>query len=240
MVSFRRFGHGGHTGAQDFRQIGAAEKCHGDDRRGETRNPDADARQCEINEKQLDEQRRIACQFDVQPYQALENGYFEHRDGGVDQGDAERGCDGDQPDLQGDTDRDEKRRQCRKRKIDIKTHVDARIGERPKRRLDGNTETPERSVTLFEGASCNGSGAIAGFVPCVDVTIYHANIADRTDVTVCFTAFLLSECCYSNSELSSPYALPLSANRERPESRSSFVFPVRTESSNPLWCPVRR
>ncbi|MNM64214.1 hypothetical protein D3C81_756020 [compost metagenome] len=73
------------AGAQHFGQVGATEKGHGDDRGSEAGDFQAQARQGEVDEEQLDQQRRVARQFHVQLHQTLQVGRAVDQDCCVDQ-----------------------------------------------------------------------------------------------------------------------------------------------------------
>ncbi|MCY1430447.1 hypothetical protein D9M71_463960 [compost metagenome] len=110
------------AGAQHLGQVGAAEEGHGDDRRSKTGNLQAQFRQGEVDEEQLDQQRRVTRQLHVELYQALQVRRAVNQDRGVDQRHQQRSTDGDQADLQCDAHRLEKGWQCAKDKGEVEAH----------------------------------------------------------------------------------------------------------------------
>ncbi|MNV86618.1 hypothetical protein D3C71_1806680 [compost metagenome] len=63
-------GHGLDAGTQHLGEVGTAHEGHGDDRCGKAGNLQAQAGQGEVDEEQLDQQRRVAGQLHIGFYQA--------------------------------------------------------------------------------------------------------------------------------------------------------------------------
>ncbi|MNS32095.1 hypothetical protein D3C72_641680 [compost metagenome] len=117
-----RLGHRIDAGAQHFGEVSAAEKGHGDDRGSETRDFDPQRRQGEVDEEQLNQQRRVACQLHIQAHQSLQVRRAEHQNRRVEQRHQQRGANGDKTDLQRHTHGFEKRRQGAEDECVIESH----------------------------------------------------------------------------------------------------------------------
>lgn len=115
--------HRFHTSAQHLGEIGAAQKGHGDDRRPEPGNIETQGRQREVDEEQLDQQRRVTRQLHIERHQARQVRRAKHQQRSVDQRHQQGRGNGDQADLQRHTHSLEKRRQRAEDKSEIEGHV---------------------------------------------------------------------------------------------------------------------